>query len=336
MNPEDKRYFYDMVATVNEKLMHRQEGSLTREYFPDTRLKEIENKIARSEAKDLDLAYWQPFFLFLKNASEVEINAFDDDLRMVSDRMPQGKSQACKFLKDESEGDSSWMGGLFEVFVKSALLKSDLLSVDALDWKQSNSKVIDAKVTIGQCTIGVEMTTLGESDQSKLRWRNHCGVFDEDSNESFYDRQDAYTQGRRLFDKVYEKIAPECDVTKSQLLPKAPNLLLIGLSPLISDLSSRSSSIGWALDELFASQPNGNKSKEISLEVFLQRKLKGSSALLGKLLAAPRQVSGILLFGGCKLDHTRINYNAAAECRMSHGEMAIIESILAQPPVYCR
>ena len=334
MISEDKNYFFDMVATVREKLNHRPEGSLIRKCFSNIRLEEIDRRIADSDAKNLERAYWQPFFLFLKDASEAAINSLDDDLQTVLDRSPQEDAQVCRFLKDESESDSRWMGGLFEVFAKVALLKSDLLSVDAIDQTQSNGKDIDAKVTIGQRTIGVEMTTLGESDESKRRWRNHCEALEEDPSASFYDRQDAYTQGRRLFDKVYEKIAPGFDATRSQLLPNASNLLLIGLSPLISDLTPRSSSIGWALDELFSSQPSGNKS-QVSLAAYLQHKLNGKSGLLQEMLAAPRQVSGILLFHGCTLGHARINYNAAHQSRISHSEMAIVERILAQPPAYC-
>lgn len=333
MSADDKRYFYDMVAIVGEKLKHCQRGSLIREHFPDARLKEIESKIARSDAKDLERAYWQPFFLFLKNASEAEITAFDNDLRMVSDQAPQGKSQVCKFLKDEPESDSMWMGGLFEVFAKSALLKSDLLSVGALDWKQSNGKEIDAKITIGQRTVGVEMTTLGESNTSKQRWRDHCEAIKEDSGESFYVRQDAYTQGRRLFDKVYEKIAPEFDSTKSQLLPEAPNLLLIGFSPLISDLTPTSPSIGWALDELFARQPSQTTSL-ICLEAYLRRNLKGQAGAMAELLSAPSQISGVLLFHQCRLKVARINYNAREAYRLTHEEMACFEKALACPPVY--
>ena len=332
MSADDKRYFYDMVAIVGEKLKQCQRGSVIREYFPDTRLEVIEKKIALSDAKDLECAYWQPFFLFLKNASEAEITAFDNDLRMVSDQAPQGKSQVCKFLKDEPESDSRWMGGLFEVFAKSALLKSDLLSVGALDWKQSNGKEIDAKITIGQRTVGVEMTTLGESNTSKQRWRDHCEAIKEDSGESFYDRQDAYTQGRRLFDKVYEKIAPEFDSTKSQLLPEAPNLLLIGFFPLISDLTPTSPSIGWALDELFARQPSQNTSL-ISLEAYLRHNRRVQAGDVAKLLSAPSQISGLLLFHQCRLKVARINYNARASYRLTHEEMACFEKALACPPV---
>lgn len=333
MSADDKRYFYDMVVTVGEKLKHCQEGSLIREYFPDTRLKEIENKIARSDAKDLEWGYWQPFFLFLKNATEAEINAFDNDLQMVSHQTPQGKSQVCKFLKDESENDSKWMGGLFEVIAKSALLKCDLLSVGALDWKLSNGKVIDAKITIGQRTVGVEMTTLGESETSKKRWQDHCEAIKEDSGESFYDRQDAHTQGRRLFEKVYEKIATGFNPTKSQLLPEAPNLLLIGFSPLISDLTPTSPSIGWALDELFARQPNQNTSLN-SLEAYLRHNCGAQDGDVAELLSAPSQISGVLLFHQCRLKVARINYNAREAYRLTHEEMACFEKALACPPVY--
>ena len=334
MSPEDKHYFYDMVATVAEKLKHRHDGSLIRQHFSDTRLKEVENNITQSDAQDLEWAYWQPFFLFHRDASDAEIDALDDDLRLVSDRTPQGKSQVCKFLVDKRETSSPWTSGLFEVFAKAALLKSDVLSVDALDCGLLNGRIIDAKVKIGKRTVGIEMSTLGESNQSEQRWEKHCKEISKDKSKLFYDCQDAYTQGRRLFDKVYEKIAPKFNQTKSQLLPKLPNLLLISFSPVISDLTSNSPSIGWALDELFASQPNGNTSEAISLQVFLQRKLTADSTSLKELLAAPRQVSGILLFNGCKLGHTRINYNAAAECRISHDEMSVIERVLAQPPPY--
>ena len=207
------------------------------------------------------------------------------------------------------------------------------MSVGALDWQQSNGKVIDAKITIGQRTVGVEITTLGESNCSKQRWRDHCEAIKEDSGESFYDRQDAYTQGRRLFDKVYEKIATGFDSTRSQLIPEAPNLLLIGFSPLISDLTPTSPSIGWALDELFARQPSQTTSP-ISLEAYLRRNLQGQAGAMAELLSAPSQISGVLLFHQFRLKVARINYNAREAYRLTHEEMACFEKALACPPVY--
>lgn len=176
------------------------------------------------------------------------------------------------------------------------------------------------------------MTTLGESNQSKKRWQDHCEAIKEDSGESFYDRQDAHTQGSRLFEKVYEKIATGFNPTKSQLLPEAPNLLLIGFSPLISDLTPTSPSIGWALDELFARQPSQNTSL-ISLEAYLRHNRRVQAGAVAKLLSAPSQISGLLLFHQCRLKVARINYNARAAYRLTHEEIACFEKALACPPV---
>src|SRR3990167_3816310 len=174
MIPEDKQYFFDIIAAVRKKLAHRKEGSLIGKYFPDTRLEDIGKKIESSKAKNLEWAYWQPFFLFLKDASDAEINALDDDLRIVVNRTPQGESQTCKFLVDETENTNPWKSGLFELFIKAALLKNNFLTVDALDWKLSNGRNIDAKVRIGQRVVGVEITTRGDSTAAKGRWEKHC------------------------------------------------------------------------------------------------------------------------------------------------------------------
>jgi hypothetical protein len=64
--------------------------------------------------------------------------------------------------------------------------------------------------------------------------------------------------------------------------------------------------------------------------------LKSGNGALNKLLAAPRMLSGVLLFDGYKLGHARINYNANKACRITHAEMALFERIFAQPPAYCR
>ena len=335
MKSEDKRYFYDMVATVAEKLKHRKECSLVRECFPDARLEEIETKIECGAATDLEWAYWQPFFLFLKNASEAEIDILDDDLRIVSDRTPLGESPVCRFLRDETENTNPWMGGLFEVFAKTALLKSNFLTVDALDWRLPNGRDIDAKVRIGQRTVGVEITTRSDSTAAKRRWEKHCTeVLAENRNQAFCESQDAYAPGRWLYDTVFNKLALDLDATRSQFLPDAPNLLLIGLSPLVYDMTPSSPAIGWALDELFSSQSTQNKSP-VSLEAYLRHKLQGQTGAMAELLAEPSQISGVLLFDRCTLKVARINYNAREGCRLSHEEMACFEKVLACPPAYC-
>ena len=334
--PEDKQYFFDMIATVREKLAHRQAGSLISKYFPNARLKDIERTIVHSDAKDLEWAFWQPFFLFLKNASEAQIDALDDDLQIVLNRTPNSQSQICQFLKDVTENDNPWLGGLFEVFAKAALLKSNSLTVDALDWKLPNGRNIDAKVRIGQRTVGVEITTRGDSTAAKGRWEKHCTeVLTKDRDQVLCESQDAYAPGRWLYGTVFNKIAPGFDTTKSQLLPEVPNLLLVRLTPVISDLRPESTSIGWALDELFAGQSSGDTSP-VSLRKYLSHNLSEQDDVIHELLAAPLQISGILLFDHhCRLRVTRINSNACEGCRLSHEEIAVFEKALASTPAYC-
>jgi len=172
---------------------------------------------------------------------------------------------------------------------------------------------------------------MGDSVEDIKRWKKHCEKLKADSNACLCESQDAYTQGRRLYGKVYDKIAGGFDLSKSQLCPDAPNLLLISFAPLLGDLTPNSPSIGWALDELFSSQPTGNSS-DVSLQSWLSRQKKKDNPR--DLLAAPRQLSGVLLFRGCKLEVCRMNYNAMK--RISHSEMALFEKMLAQIAVYCR
>ena len=330
MEEHDKHYFADMVAKVQAKLNCLPSDSVIRQYFPDSRLDGISRKIADTTCKDLEWAYWQPFFLFLHESSPRRITALEDDLRLVTAHTRQGATKICEFLADESESTNPWTPGLFEVFAKAALLRCNSVSVDSLDWPLPNGREVDARVKIGKLAICLEVTTLGESDAAKSRWQNHL----ESTNPVFIESQDAYSPGRRLYGKVYYKIAPESKLDNSQLSLDSPNLLLIGLFPRTTDMTPSSPSIRWALDELFASQPTGNKSP-ISLEAFLRSQSHNSTDVLGELLAAPSKVSGIFLFQGYKLGEARINYNATKGFRLSHTKMALFERLFSRSPLYC-
>jgi hypothetical protein len=325
-----------MIATVRMRLGARPAGSLIGKYFPNARLEAIEKVIARRDAKDLEWARWQPFFLFLRDASEASINALDDDLKIVLNRTPNGESHICQFIRDESDNDSLWLAGLFEVFVKAALLKSNLLTVDELDSKLPNGRNIDARVKVGRRGVGVEITSRGDSMAAKERWENHCNeVLTKDKDQALYERQDTYAPGRWLYGTVFNKIAPGFDTTKSQLIPDSPNLLLISLSSVISDMRPDSPSIGWALNELFVGQHSGRTSP-ISLREYLLRNLPDRDEAVNELLAATSQISGILLFEHpCHLKLAKINNNACESCRLSHEELAAFEKALANLPAYC-
>jgi hypothetical protein len=333
MISEGKHHFYDMVATLQGKLDQLPVDSIIRQCFPASRLEEISNKIANTDCKDLEWGLWQPFFLFLNRSDILEIKSLEEDLQIVTANTRQGSVKILEFLKDEREIGSSWTAGLFEIFVKATFLRSNLVSVDCLNWQLPNNREVDIRVRIEQRPLCLECTTLGESDAGKDRWEDHCDILKQNPNKSFVESQDAYSPGRRLYGKIYDKIAPECNPAMSQLSADSPNLLLIGFFPLITDLRPTSPSIRWALDELFSIQPTGNTSN-ISLESYLRRQLQNSTSSLDELLSALTQISGVLLFNGCKLGHARINYNAGKDCLITHRDMGIIETIFANPPIY--
>ena len=335
MQEKNKEYFFEMVGAVREKLSGMPAESLIKKHFPDSRLEEIAKKIKEVDCKDLEWGYWQPFFLFLRDVDIYAIQSLDNDLQAVAARSNSNATKLCEFLDDEREFKTSWSAGLFETFAKAALLRSDELSVEAFDWSTPNGRNVDAKVKLGQRVFCVECTTLGDSDADKKRWQVHCERLKTEPNATYCASQDAYTQGRRLYDKVYEKIAQEFDPNASQLCPGTPNLLLIGLFPVLGDLRSTATLIGCALDELFSNQQNGNKS-DFSLTKYLEHNLNKGNGSLNELLVAPRMLSGILLFDGYKLSHARINYNADKACGITHAEMAFLEKIFAKPPAYCR
>lgn len=329
---ESKRYFVEMINTVQAQLNALSPGSLIKKYFPKSRLDKIRQEVEAGNVKEL--AHWQPLFLFLQNQTESAIAALDNDIAAVVARTGQSEEKVCEFLRDERDrdGDGPWMAGLFEVFSKATLLKSGVLSVDALDWALPNGRNVDARVCIGQHYICVECTTRGESEAGKQRWRDHCEALADNPDRTYFERQDAYTAGRMLYGTVYNKLAPDWTVSKTQLCPDSSNLLLISLHSVVSDLRSDAPSIGWALDELFGSQPNGGTTP-ISLQTYLLHDERRRSQF-SELIAAPTQISGVLLFDNCKLAQARINYNAHDACRISHEVMALFEKVFSQPPPY--
>lgn len=336
----DKEYFYDMISTVRRKLDGLPVDSLIKKYFPSSRLDEVQGKIETSSASELDWTCWQPLFLFLCTQSSTALNALDEDLREIvkhkHNKMPEEK--ICEFLRDRSDftGDRPWWAGLFEGYVKSSLIGNESLSVESLDWLLPNGRNMDVQIGIGPRKFGVECTVFGESNTSKQEWREH----DESRpRQARVWSPDLYSHGRRLYQRVYGKLAPNLDLSKSQFSQDSPNLLLIGLHAGRSTLSAQAHSIGWALDELFSDQPSGSNSpvalKEYLIREQINQQKKGFQVGdIGDLLRAPNQISGTMLFDGCELKLARINYNARECCRMSHDEMVIFEKALSRKTPY--
>jgi hypothetical protein len=91
----------------------------------------------------------------------------------------------------------------------------------------------------------------------------------------------------------------------------------------------------WALDELFAGQPNmgavkqmapGSALPDISLMTFLTRQWPATAT---DLLQSPARLSGTLIFNCLGLQGGRINYNAHRDQQVSHLEMTRLEVIFS-------
>lgn len=333
---DDKQYFIAMIDEVRAKLARLANNSPIRRCYPETRLETIRAKITVSNVEDLERGCWQPPFLFLRNSSDAAILALDDDLRLVESHSVTDGKELFNFLAIESEDMQPWIGRVFELYVKATALRSAEVLNTSLDWKLPNRRRPDLKIELGSRDICIECTSLGESNASDDRWRAHTDMLHVNRDEVFVEGQDAYTQSRRLYAKVFDKIAPQLDVRRSQLNEGGPNLLLISLNAVISDLATSSPAIGWALDELFASQPTGDRSPASLCEWLLRKRdsAKPAASSFDDLLKALAQVSGILAFDGCKFGAARINYNADAVHMISHAEMAAMERLLSVPPLY--
>lgn len=333
-----KQYFVEMIDEVRSKLNRLAADSQIKSCFPQSRLDAIREKIDANTAKALEWTRWQPPFLFLRNSDDEAIQAFDDDLRLIQSRNSTNDSKSFEFLFSDSEDTQPWIGGVFEVYIKATVLRSAEVSNVSLNWKLANGRRPDLKIDLDGRSICIECTSLGESRASDERWSRHIELLQASRDAVFYETQDAYTQGRRLYAKVFDKIAPQFDANRGQLDPGGPNLMLVSLNGVTSDLTARSHSIRWALDELFASQPNGNRSPASLCEWLLRQRKQAqpSSSSFDELLMALAQVSGILIFDGCKLGTVRINYNADSSHMISHTEMAIVERLLSVPPLYAQ
>lgn len=335
----DKQYFVEMIETVRSRLACLPTDSPIRRYFSVPRLDAISARIEESAVEKLEWSHWQPLFFFLRNCSDTALSAFDDDLRLVGLHSSTNDRKTFEFLRLELEDVQLWAGGIFETYVKAAALRSTEVSNVMLDWPLSNGRRPDLKIDLNGRDICIECTSLGESRTSDERWTRHVESLQGNRDEVFYESQDAYTESRRLYEKVFGKIAPKLDVHKSQLNDGGPNLLLISLNPLTSlDLTANSPAIGWALDDLFADQPNGNHAPASLCEWLLRQRKQTriTSSSFDELLTALASVSGIVVFDGCKLGAARINYNADYAHMISHAEMAAVEQLFSVQPLYAR
>ncbi len=359
----DKKYYWDMIASVREKLELFPEGSYIRDALSPERINEIVERIERSPVEDLEWAYWPPLFLFLDRRSVSEIQEFEGDIYLIVKHSKRKSAlEITQFLKSRYQDDRLWASGLFETFVKSRFLKEGV-SIE-LDHYLPNGRDTDILVDMGEKPFYMECTAITESDEDKEVWDRFLSSKKADPNTILvrpgkFDSPDSkspspYYDTLRFYAKVYDKLAKDLDPRKSQMCEDAPNVLLISFYSPRAPLSPTSLGVGWALDELLADQPkSGVRLKDhppgitdVSFMAWLdftakdlhhksRLDLKKFSEDFREIVAAPRRIGGILLFEVCSFKLSRVNYNANGKCRLSHQEIARFERLLMTPPGWC-
>lgn len=359
----DKKYYWNMVASVREKLLRFPEDSYIRDALSTDKINEIVERVERSPVEDLEWAYWPPLFLFLDRRSVSEIKEFEDDVCLIVKHSKRKRaSEITQFMKARSQDDRLWVSGLFETFVKSRFLKEGLTI--ELDYSLPNGRNADIRLEMGEKPFCMECTVIIESDEDKEVWDRFLASRKADPNTILvrpgkFDPPDSkspspYYDTLRCYAKVYDKLTRDLDPKKSQMCEDAPNVLLISFYSPRAPLSPTSPGVGWALDELLADQPkSGMRIKDyppgitdVSILAWLdftaedlhhksRLDLKKFSEDFHEIIGAPRKIGGILLFELCSLRLSRVNYNAKGECRLSHQEIARLEKLLKTPPGWC-
>ena len=347
----NKSYFYEMLENVRKKILILPTDNYIKIGLSNNTLNKIESKIEKLRENELAYEYYPPLFLFVYRNDLNVINELNNDILLIKDNSSaKSFKNLTSFLKATENEVRNWHSGLFEVFIKSELLKKNPKDDVKVDKDLSNGRNCDASIKLNNRWINFEVTILSSSDDDYKAYEQYNEILKKNPNEVLvkpgkYDTPNSKSpclkyDEFRTFRKVYDKIANELlDVDKSQMSPDEPNVLLLFIGDAISALQ-HSPSTGWAFDELFAAQPKEKENsflKWINIEIKrLDFRNEWYCENLNKVISAPRKLSGVIIFNGCNGDiiESRINYNASKENKISHKEMAEIEEIFKDRPNY--
>jgi hypothetical protein len=353
MEDNEKENFWQMFEGVKMKLDNLPSASYIKSALTPELLASIMKKIQNECLEDLRWGYWPPIFLYVDRYPVENIIKLDEDIDLlVKHSKNKSKSDISNFLKSNEDGDRRWMGGLFEVYFKTRVLNffnNDIIFDEPLP----NGKQPDIKVKVSNKIFYIEGSVLTDSDDDRQVYNRFLeykktkpnavlgrpGEYDSKNpivNSPYYDTI-------RFYLKVFDKLAPNLDTSKSQLSDNSPNILLISFNNYIGTTSVSSPDLGWGLDELFSAQPRLSEPFGVSLSCWLDfyaNELSSKSMLslnkycehYNELITSPMKISTILVFRGSTFKFARINYNAQEECKISHQELITLEKIFENSP----
>ncbi len=228
----------------------------------DVILEELGKRVQTAPEPDLTYGYWPYIFSFSMLHSDEALAELDADIDLVLTRTdPCRKSSVTKFLQTRDPRTGVWFGGLFEVWSKATFLKKGM-DVQ-LDVAVPNGRDHDISAIIGSRRFHFECTVLTEDDEAREVWKKFMqhkklnpdqvltrpGPFCPPNAKG----PSHYYQTLRLYAKVYDKVAPNLDPSRSQLLEQEPNVLLICFSG--PTVGADRPEVLWGLEELFACHP---------------------------------------------------------------------------------
>ena len=356
---DDKGFFRDEVATARRTRDALPSGSHVRAALTDAVLNEVTRQIDELSSEELDFAYTPAAYGLICSLAADQIVAIDSDIDLVLGQADVPKiPEVTQFLRTKAnQRIGEWYGGLFDLWVKATLIKTG--ANVTLDVEMPNGRNHDVGLTIGTRRFHIESTVLSEPNETREAWDRYTaarlagtysgpfvrlGLFCSQTSKVGM----PYSATFRLYLKVFDKIAGDFDPKRSQFADDEPNILLISLAG--SAMRADYPGIRWGLDELFIVQPRTRGIvpegiTDISLESWVEFEANTRIAA-GKItvesycknresiLTAPRRLSAILLFDGCTLAASRVNYNAKRECRVSHSDMVALEGLLTAPARY--
>ena len=301
----------------------------------------------RVNGEPTNWATWPPLFVHAARSTSGQLQALDAAMKAVTAQTrPERRAGTDGWLlaQEGGEGVRRWRSGLFELAVKSRFLAAATdVEFDAV---LRNGRDVDVRATVAGRPMCFDATVITESDEDQAVWTRFMAAKAADETAVLvrpgdHDSDDAngpspYYDTIRVCLKLYDKLAKAFDPAKSQLSEDEPNVITLSVWTGHGIPYTSSPGIRWALDELFADQPNAGAVKEmtrpgladVSLRHFLD-KVAPQRAM--ELLQSPRRASAVGLFNETAYGKGRINYNASPAHQLSHPEMAAIEAITRLP-----
>lgn len=297
-----------------------------------------------------DILRFRPLIKYLAYRPVKELLALESDLNtVIAESRPDAQNKAKSFLMIGPKQELEWYGGLFEVFVKSRMLKANSFSVE-LDVILPNRKEVDLRILVNGKPVYLECTVLNDSDED----RKQSDVAMKDYLASRPPQ--AWCVGgppydcARFYQKVYDKVAPDLDPSNCQLSTTDPNVLLVGrwrgsAFGREADSPVFTGALNGVIPGLTAGEEDGGEDPWVSLKDFLDRDAKeriGRGELTDsdyrirrpQLLEATRLLSAIGYFDYCQLFKWCVATNSFPAQQLGEGALDTIRAALSKAPAW--